>query len=105
MKKYHNLIVPAEQVRRHTLEERRAIAERVEARLGLQYFITPEGLRTYIPAPIAAARVVYCGPDGKVCVWEDNGFEICGPCAKLRGAEVKQNDTIADNGADQIDWK
>lgn len=23
----------------------------------------------------------YCGPGGNVCVWEDNGWEICGPCA------------------------
>lgn len=29
----------------------------------------------------------YCGRDGEVCVWEDNGWEICAPCARKRGAE------------------
>lgn len=33
------------------------------------------------PRPAPAA---YCAPGGQGCLWENNGFEICGPCARRR---------------------
>lgn len=36
----------------------------------------------------AVMTASYCAPAGQEgCSWENNGFEICGPCAQIRAAE------------------
>lgn len=41
---------------------------------------------TTVAQTVIAPPAMFCGPTGKVCVWEDNGWEICGPCARLKAS-------------------
>ena len=49
------------------------------------FIIEPDERAMPVPAIVPAS---YCGVGGKVCVWEDNGWEICGPCSRVRSAKL-----------------
>lgn len=44
---------------------------------------------------LVSVSAKYCGPDGKVCVWEDNGWEMCGPCVQIRSAKSIAESRVA----------
>lgn len=95
MKQQHGLRIRVD-MPKYSPEEKARIVERGERKLGLQHFITPSPLpipsvvheSTAILSPLIPAQ--YCGPEGKVCVWESNGWEICGPCGVRREWELQQ---------------
>lgn len=87
--KYHSLdgyrvkIQPT----RTTDRTKRQIIDDVERDILAPYIVQAD-LRIEARAPMGGTAK-YCGLNGKICVWEDNGWEICGVCAPLREREQK----------------
>lgn len=69
--------------------EKAAIVERVEARLGLRHFITPEPL----PIPVTHKyKCNRCGPTNNEGYWLMDGTGICEPCVKREAGTIEADE-------------
>jgi hypothetical protein len=84
--KFHSIQVAREVPVNVSGRSKKEIVAAVEDTLRA-YIYTPEAMVT--PAPVIAASGIpdkYCGIGGTSCVWEANGWEICGPCSVRKAA-------------------
>lgn len=72
---------------------KREIVAAVEETLKAFIITPPEAVIPVIPSvkddyPVPSQ---YCGINGESCVWESNGWEICGPCAVRKAWEINKH--------------
>jgi hypothetical protein len=100
--KFHS-IAPVEKIRPVNTSGRskKEIVAAVEKTLK-EFLIFPPEVIVPVAVPAAvelvhAGYVVpaqYCGINGASCVWESNGWEICGPCKVRKEWEASQNAAV-----------